>query len=104
MELRNTVVLHYSRGSGSDAETPLRGGRAREWGQDAEGLQELEQRCPGPSPAAALEIYDLGHSPHLSEPQLPIFQMGPTVTKVHLGLSRQVTKAQVPLSNAPGGR
>lgn len=63
MELENTVILHYSGGSGSDAETPLHGGRDREWGRATEGLQELEPRCPGPNPpAAAQEIYDLGHS------------------------------------------
>lgn len=42
--------------------------------------------------------------PHLSKSRLPIFHVGPAVTKVHLGLSRQVTEAQVPVSNAPGGR
>lgn len=67
----------------------------RSWNRDAQApilLQLLKKSM----------ILDI--PPHLSKPQLPIFQMGPTVTKVHLGLSRQVTEAQVPLSNAPGGR
>lgn len=63
MKLGNTVILRYSGRSGSDAETLLHGGRAREWGRATEGLQELEPPCSGPNPpAAAQEIYDLGHS------------------------------------------
>lgn len=90
VELGNTVILRYSGGSGSDAETPY---------------MEADRNAQAPILLQLLKkstILDI--PPHLSKPQLPVFQMKPTVTKVHLGLSRQVTEAQVPLSNAPGGR
>lgn len=63
MELGNTVILRYSGRSGSDVETPVHGGRAKEWERATEGLQELAPPCPGPNPPAAAQgIYDLGHS------------------------------------------